>query len=264
MRDPHLSLQPLGQQCHRLGHHVRQDPRALAAADHQQRQGIVARRNIGRPRPLAHRAPHRVAGAMPQHPARQPRGPGAAGHRVHPRREPVVDPAQHAVLLVDHRRHPQQPGRGHRRDRRIAAEPHHHLGPVAQHPPLRRRNAAADPQRHHRPPATALARRRGRGHLPPLDLGRKAPGIAQPAVVGRQHHPPAAPQQLLRQRLRRKHVPAGAARREDAERRAPLRHRPPHRPPPRRMSPISPCGRLRVKDRRHPTMIPVAISDEPP
>ena len=173
---------------------------------------------------------------------RHRRRPDAAGDHVDLRREAAVDPAEHAVLLVDQRRHLQQPRR-----RASPAAPDSRRSPrrrPAGRGACRRQLAAA-------PAAMAkgavarceqAALREGRGRRrPPLDLrresrrrsGRRAASVAsrtrQPrasissasACAGNMC-PPVPPAAMTR---------SGASR---SARRAP------------RMSSISCCGRLRV------------------
>ena len=98
------------EQRQRLGHHAREEPGALAAADHQEPHRPVARARHRSRR--AGRAPPRAPGcrcARACAPGRQRRRPGAAGDHVDPRREDAVDPAEHAVLLVDQAAGPSAP-----------------------------------------------------------------------------------------------------------------------------------------------------------
>jgi hypothetical protein len=253
-----LRRSALGQKRHRLRHRVRQDARALAAADHDEAHGVVARHDVARALALQHRRAHRVAGVDALHARGQRGGPCAAGDRVHAGGEDLVDAPQHAVLFVDHAGDAQKRRAGKRRDGRIAAEARHHRGPVPDHPRQRRRHAARDHEGRRRLRRRAAARGRRAAHLIHLHHMGKPARIARAPRVGRQLHPPAAPHHRLGQRLRGEHVPPRPARRDDKKRRGHQRRRR------IRMSPISPCARVRVKASSIPTMIPMAMSEDPP
>jgi hypothetical protein len=197
------------------GHDIGQHPRALAAAEDQKAHRPVAGRHVGRTGARQDRGADRVAGMDAGHARGQCRGPCPAGHRIDPAREEPVDPAQHAVLFVDRPRTSRQPGRGHGRDRRVAAEAHDHGGPFAQHAHRRARDAGEDAERHQRLGQRPAPREGGRGHLPHVDGMGEAAGIPRPARIGRQRHPPALAHHRLGQRLGGEHVPPGAACRDD-------------------------------------------------
>ena len=114
-------------------------------------------------------------------------------------------------------------------------------------------------------------------------MGKPADVTLSP-VVGDERHSPAGPKHRLGQRLRREHVPSGAARGNDEKRLAHARlpgagpepsERPPTRGPevppgivqcPLRdsMSPISPCGLKRVSASSIPSANPLAMREDPP
>ena len=242
---------------HRLGHDPPEEPRPLAAADHHEPHRPVAGLDIGRVELRQHRGPHRVADVQAPRPRRQRRRPGAAGDHLDPRREAAVDPPEHAVLLVDQPRDLQGPRRQHRRQRRVAAEARDHRRTVAAHRHQRPGGAGGDRERGRHPlDRRALREGGGRGR-PPLHRVREAAGVAGAAGVGGERHPPAVRQHLLGQRLRREHVPAGAAGGDDEVRRV-------QRAGPPNMSSISCCGRFRVSASSVPSPSAAAISDDPP
>ncbi len=215
MGDAQPRAQRLGQGRDRPRHHLREDARPLAAAQHQQRKRIVARRDIGRARTLAHLGAHGVAGRGARDARRQRHRPDPAGDPLHPGRKHRVDAPEHAVLFVDHPRDAQKPRRPQRRDRGIAAEPHHHRGPVAAHRAPGRRDPGRDPQGHERARHHPAAGKGRRGRDLDRDLWRKAPGKARASRIGRQPDPPAAHDQHFGQRLGGEHVPARSPRGDD-------------------------------------------------
>src|SRR5690606_41586941 len=101
---------------------------------------------------------------------------------------------------------------------------------------------------------------RGGARAPALgnDLRRKARGIARAPGVGGHVDPPARGQQPRGQRLRGKHVTAGAAGRDQRE------TPPAHLPARPSTSDSTLWGRERVSASSIPSVIPEAIADEPP
>ena len=241
---------------HRLGHDPAEEAGALAAADHHEAHRPVAGLDVGGVELREHRGPHRVADVQPARAVRQRGRPDAAGDHLDLRCEAAVDPAEHAVLLVDQPRDLQRPGGEHRRQRRVAAEARDQAGrsrriatSVPAVPAAIAKGAAIRSTAEPWPKVAA-------GGGAPLDRRRKAAGVAGAAGVGGERHPPAAGEHLLGERLRREHVAAGAAGGDDEQRRA-------QRAPPR-MSSMSCCGRLRVNASSTPRPSAAAISDEPP
>ena len=238
-------------------HDLRQDARPLAAADDEQVQRPLARRDIGAGGPVQDRAADRVADVLARNALRQDRGPGAAGHAVHARREHPVHPTHDAVLFVDHPRQAHQMRCRQRRNGRIAAEPDHDRRAVAQEGPAGGQHPGGDLERC-RQLARQPAARGGRGfHDLALDRLGEAAGIARTAVIGGQLDAPALCQQQLGQGLGRKHVAAGASGGDQGKGGGHQRDR-------RRISANSPCGRVRVSASSMPSAMPDAIMDEPP
>ena len=185
MRHPHLPAQRVRQQGNRPRHNVRQHPRALASAHHQNRHWVIAGWNIPRARPIQHRPAHRVADILPNHTLRQSRGPCATCHRIHMPRKHPVHPPQNAVLFMDGPRQSQYPSRHQRRNGWIATKSHHHRRPVAQHPHRRRNHPAHNRKRHRQFRRQTTARKRRRRHLLHLHHMRKPARIARAAHIGR-------------------------------------------------------------------------------
>ena len=118
-------------------------------------------------------------------------------------------------------------------------------------------DARRDLQRRGQLARQPAARGGGRSDDRALHPRREAAGIAGAAVVGGQLDPPALRQQHLGQRLGGEHVSAGAARRDQCK---PVRHQRARR----RISAISPCGRVRVSASSIPSAMPEAITELPP
>ena len=136
-------------------------------------------------------------------------------------RQAAVGEARDRVLFVNQQRPAQQPGRQAARAGDEAAEPdHQRRAPAADHGQRLQQRARQLQRRASARPAAPLPRR------PPTDshsmrnvLGRHQPRF-QSAPRAEPHHLPGARAQLARQRQRRKHMAAGAARHDQRQRRA--------------------------------------------
>ena len=148
MADPDVAQDRLGQRGDGPGTTSLRMRAPWTAADHQHRHRVIARRDIGRARALQHRRAHRVADMH------GPRRPGA-GRWAMCRRPPRRPPREQPVHPAPARRSAHAPCAGGAISRPppapgivgIAAEAHHHIGPVAQHPQRGAENAARDMQR---------------------------------------------------------------------------------------------------------------------
>ena len=210
--------QRLGQQGDRPRHQLGENARALAAAKDEQIDRAAARWRVGLIQHRQHGVAHRIAEMHQRSPGgRIGHRPGAAGDPVDAAREQPVDPAQHAVLLMDQPRQAQPPGRRQGRQRRIAAEACDTVGRIATELPDRLQNPRQDPERGHQLCLHPALSKSAGPEFDPLHRLGKAARIAQTAPVGGQLHPPVAPQHLLGQSLGRKHMPASAPRRDDQE-----------------------------------------------
>ena len=175
---------------------------------------------------------------------------------MHAEGKEFVHPSKNAVLLVDHPWTACQERRRKGRNRWITAKAHHDGGPVDQHPGRRPQHPTQNSKRHRHLGQHPTARKGGRAGDHHLNRLRKAARIARAARIGRQLHPPATRNHGLGQRLGRKHVPPGAARCNQQQAPGHLRLR--------KRSLIWPCGRLRVRAKSIPTVMPAAITEEPP
>ena len=217
-----LHPQPLAQRRRQggegVGHGFRQDARALAAAGDQHMDRPARLR--GSIRPVGQGAdvrPHRIADqAHPRLDARrhQPQVREGRRHRADIGAEPAVGPPQHRILLMQQRRPPLAQRRQQGRGRGIAAEAHHHRRIQPLQGRSRLEQAACNG---HARLGHADRSAPGGGVQRDPFLGRKGLGIGLAPVIGGQHDPPATPRQLARQRLGRKHMPAGTPGGDDAD-----------------------------------------------
>ena len=216
-----MRREPLDGRRHDVGH----DPRALAAAEHQQPQRTAGLgRRIGSGRRGDHRPADRIAGAHRLGGERRravEHAIEAGGDGVHPLGQQPVGASHHGVLLVDERGNSAQRRRQHRRHGRIAAEADDGGG----------RDAPEQPQRLDRSDAHERAAARERDRIARahglardhVDLPRrKTAAVALGARVGGEIDGDVAARQHVRQRLRREQVSAGSAGRDEHERRAAL------------------------------------------
>mmetsp|Transcript_3718 Transcript_3718/g.6877 ORF Transcript_3718/g.6877 Transcript_3718/m.6877 type:complete len:217 (+) Transcript_3718:251-901(+) len=205
----------VGQKRHRGRHHVREDARALAAAKDQKAHRPVAGRRVGGAGTLGNRGAHGVAGMHVLGAKRHLGRPGAAGDMGDMLGKEPVDPAEDAVLLVQHSRPPGEPRGGHGGNGGVAAEAHDDVRLLAHHLRGGREDTAKNSERHGKFRQNAAPIEGGRRDLADFHRMAEAAHVARAARVGRERHPPAATQHRLGQRLRREHVPAGAACRDD-------------------------------------------------
>ena len=133
-------------------------------------------------------------------------------------REQLVGAAEHGVLLMDQGRDAAQPGSGHRRKGRIAAEADHrrrpqlaHQAEAGEHALAEHPGGARDRER------IAAPERRARNHV--SGAGREVAAIAGRPLVGCEIDDDAALCERDGQRLGRKQMPSGPAGSDDDERR---------------------------------------------
>lgn len=196
-------------------HGIGEELGALAAAEHQQAERLLAgRRRVRRLGRLQHRRPDRIAcrHSLFADGARILRQE-ATGDGIHTAGQCPVGAPHHRVLLMDQRRHLAPCRRVERRQGRIAAKADDgiRLDPADDGGGLP--HAAPD-----FPEGTKHGDGIFRTHRRRLDRvdggGREVTGKPLGAVVGCQMHRPAAPVQLVRQRFGREQMSAGSARRE--------------------------------------------------
>ena len=200
-----------------IGHHLAEDPCALAAAGHQHpQQAILAESRERLFAQCQHLGADRVADQMDLVGmfGLEPLDLAIGGSdRVHPPGEEAVDPAQHRVLFVNYAGDPGRSRRPQRRKGRIAAKADHRAGLEAVEQTQRHPLAFEDRLDPLGPVQRVLAQPPGRQDM--RDQRMRLARQAAAAVVGDQRHVMPAPLQLYRQGKGRDQVPAGAAGRQD-------------------------------------------------
>jgi hypothetical protein len=172
------------------GHHIRQDARALAAADDQKAHRVVAGRDIGRPARSSTACAHRVAGVFARRPRRQvvgqvPQATGPPGGRKGGSRGPARRSVHGSSAAGAGWSPPPAPGSTD--SRRSPPPPRAGRAACPRRPPAPLQCGTAPA-----PGSKPAARKGGRGHLFHPHHMRKAARIARAARIGGQLHPPAA------------------------------------------------------------------------
>ena len=187
-------------------------------------------------------------------------GPCPTGHGLNTRRKCCVHAPQHAVLFMDHPRDTQNPSRRERGDRRVTAKAHNDRGAAGDHLAHGREYPACDLERRDELGQRPTSGKCGGANLFNFDRVGKSARKARATVIRGQRNLPPLAHHRFGQRLRREHMPARAASSDDHARGLGIGHTRPRR----KTSVMTPWGRLRVKAKSMPSVMPPAISDDPP